>query len=135
VHSIQKRSCGNDPAVFATTFVGKVRQPGAIVHKIQGRGEFIGWTGKASEQNGLDKLIANGRQEKGFTMRTEAPNACGGRFDVNFVFTTPELPCDRVTRLEKIKGVPSVYRPAATTNGTNPQITRTFEPPISLFAR
>jgi hypothetical protein len=36
-------------------------------------------------------------------MRTEAPNACGGRFDVNFVLTTPELPCDRVTRLDKIK--------------------------------
>jgi hypothetical protein len=106
VHSIQKHSCGNDdPAVFATTilvtFVGKVRQPGEIVHKIQGRGEFIGWTGKASEQNGSDLPMVD--NEKGLTMRTEAPNACGGRFDVNFVLTTPEFPCDLVTRLDKNK--------------------------------
>ena len=33
------------------------------------------------------------------TTRTLAPNACGGKFEVNFPFTTPELPCGRVTRL------------------------------------
>lgn len=35
------------------------------------------------------------------TMRTPAPNARGGRLEVNFDLTTPELPCGRVTRLGK----------------------------------
>ena len=47
-------------------------------------------------------------------MRTDAPKACGGRFDLNFDLTTPPLPCGRVTR---------------------PQMTRIFEPRTSLFAR
>jgi hypothetical protein len=37
----------------------------------------------------------------GRTTRTLAPNARGGRFDLNFDFTTPEEPCGRVTRLNK----------------------------------
>ena len=32
-------------------------------------------------------------------MRTDAPNACGGRLDLNFDLTTPELPCGRDIRL------------------------------------
>ena len=32
-------------------------------------------------------------------MRTLAPNARGGRLELNFDLTTPELPCERVTRL------------------------------------
>ena len=32
-------------------------------------------------------------------MRTPAPNARGGRLEVNFDLTTPEFPCGRVTRL------------------------------------
>ena len=47
-------------------------------------------------------------------MRTDAPKACGGRFDLNLDVTTPPLPCGRVTR---------------------PQMTRIFEPRTSLFAR
>lgn len=39
------------------------------------------------------------RKEVKRTMRTLAPNARGGRLDLNFDLTTPELPCGRVTRL------------------------------------
>lgn len=41
-----------------------------------------------------------GKEEtSGRTTRTLSPNARGGRLDLNFDFTTPELPCGRVTRL------------------------------------
>jgi hypothetical protein len=33
------------------------------------------------------------------TMRMLAPNACGGKLDLNFDLTTPLLPWGRVTRL------------------------------------
>ena len=35
------------------------------------------------------------------TTRTLAPNACGGKFERNLPFTTPEFPWGRVTRLAK----------------------------------
>jgi len=46
--------------------------------------------------------------------RMLAPNACGGKLDLNFDLTTPLLPWGRVTR---------------------PQMTRTFDPAISRLAR
>lgn len=39
------------------------------------------------------------KEVNGPTTRTLSPNARGGRLDLNFDLTTPELPCGRVTRL------------------------------------
>ena len=65
------------------------------------------------------------------TIRTLAPNARGGRFDRNFDFTTPELPCGRVTRLytNQFKSLRECRQMIA-----NPHMTRIFDPCISRFA-
>jgi hypothetical protein len=43
--------------------------------------------------------------KEGRTTRTLAPKARGGRFEVNFDFTTPDEPWGRVTRLGEIEGM------------------------------
>ena len=65
------------------------------------------------------------------TTRTLAPKACGGRLDLNFDFTTPLLPCGRVTRLRDHKRWCNIWRPGR----PYPQITRTFDPAICRLAR
>jgi hypothetical protein len=69
-----------------------------------------------------------GQDKRTRTTRTPAPNARGGKFDRNFDFTTPELPCGRVTRLEKESVLisESFRYPAARI--TDPQMTRIFDP-------
>jgi hypothetical protein len=64
-------------------------------------------------------------------MRTLAPKACGGKLDLNFDFTTPLLPCGRVTRLQDNKRRHDAWRPIR----PYPQITRTFDPAICRLAR
>lgn len=83
----------------------------------------------------LQFLVSNRpvyRRKEERTMRTEAPNACGGRFDLNFDLTTPPLPCERVTRLWWVVGKIDRERME---NATHPQMTRIFEPRTSLLAR
>ena len=65
------------------------------------------------------------------TMRTLAPKACGGKLDLNFDFTTPLLPCGRVTRLQNHQRWRNAWRPKR----PYPQITRTFDPAICRLAR
>lgn len=68
---------------------------------------------------------------RGLTTRTLAPNACGGRFDLNFDLTTPEFPCGRVTRLHAVVR----SRKRTIRMRTYPQMTRTLEPARSVLAR
>lgn len=56
--------------------------------------------GTASKFDAFKSVNAR-REGLGRTMRTPAPNARGGRLELNFDLTTPELPCGRVTRLRR----------------------------------
>ena len=85
-----------------------------------------GTTSKKSEYRHHNQSRGTGR-----TMRTLAPKACGGKLDLNFDFTTPLLPCGRVTRLQDHKRWCNVWRRTT----PYPQITRTFDPAICRLAR
>ena len=67
-------------------------------------------------------------QQPKLTTRHDAPKTLAGRLTRNFVLTTPEFPCGRVTRL----GVRIVQ--IIPCRGTHPQMTRTLEPLISRLA-
>ena len=93
MHAIMEHVIGFAIHERVTAVPATKRKRGRVLRCWRGKASVTPWPQERRER------ISTGRRIAKRTTRTLAPNACGGKFEANFPFTTPELPCGRVTRL------------------------------------